>query len=297
MNVIRVVFRAVWSLALIIFVAANVKAAADICFEEQIAFYSGDGPFRIIAADLDGDGHDDLVAANSVEGNIAVFWNDQNGGFLQPPDAYNVDVAISVAAGYFDDDEYLDLVAVSDNRVVNNVSVFTNNGDRRFHTPPDIYTADDYPSSVSVANMNILDDDCLDIIVSNENGASVSILMNKCDGTGTFEPSVNYPAGYYPFWHCTADYNGDTFIDVAVVNHDAGNFTVLFNDGHGSLAPFIPYPVGNINDPTFITCADYDLDGDTDLAMSKMSLGGIVSVWKNDGNGVFSWFSSSQWGQ
>ncbi|MCX6740270.1 MAG: FG-GAP-like repeat-containing protein, partial [Candidatus Parcubacteria bacterium] len=83
----------------------------------------------------------------------------------------------------------------------------------------------------------------------------------------------------------TADFNGDGYNDLAVVNYRVAQVSILLNDGHGAFLPAVNYDaVGEGTNS--ITAADFDVDADIDLAVSNYSTDTIV-ILRNDGSGVF----------
>jgi hypothetical protein len=69
------------------------------------------------------------------------------------------------------------------------------------------------------------------------------------------------------------DVRGDGKPDLAVVNFDTNNVSVLANNGDGTLAPRVDYPAGTF--PTAVAAADLNGDGKPDLAIVS---NGTVSV-------------------
>jgi len=55
-----------------------------------------------------------------------------------------------------------------------------------------------------------------DLVVANEGGDAVGILIGH--GDGTFEPQVEYPAGVTPMQAVTVDVNHDGRLDIVTAN-------------------------------------------------------------------------------
>jgi len=106
-----------------------------------------------------------------------------------------------------------------------------------------------------------------------------------------FSSSTQYPVGEFPRGICTADFNGDTYLDLAVTNRgddpttDTDSISILFNNGDGTFAAAVAYLVGV--QPAGICTADLDNDNYMDLAVTNWESDNI-SVLKNDGSGNFS---------
>lgn len=114
------------------------------------------------------------------------------------------------------------------------------------------------------------------------------------DGTGRFAPPVGYPGGNRAAGIVAVDLNGDQKLDVAVTNSDTTSLgtTVSVNLGNGD-GTFGARQVTSLGSgrvvPIGITAADFDGDGDNDLAVAVYgAIGtGRVAVLKNNGNGTF----------
>jgi hypothetical protein len=100
-----------------------------------------------------------------------------------------------------------------------------------------------------------------------------------------FENAVNYAADSTPISVSAADLDGDGDQDLAVVNANSANVSVLKNNGDGTYASAVNYAVGSY--PVSVSAADLDGDGDQDLAVALDNDGGSVSVLRNNGGGTF----------
>src|ERR1700686_4746463 len=61
----------------------------------------------------------------------------------------------------------------------------------------------------------------------------------------SFAAPVNYTVGTLPFANAVGDFNGDHILDVAVVNENTNNVSVLFGNGDGTFQPAVNYAVGS----------------------------------------------------
>jgi hypothetical protein len=121
------------------------------------------------------------------------------------------------------------------------------------------------PRWVTVADVNR--DGNPDILVTNADAGTVSILLG--DGTGQFEeaPGSPFPAGHEPNDIAVADMNGDGNPDLVLPNHQAPTITVLLGDGKGSFRPAPGSPVNAHSNPHphGVAVADFDGDGRPDV--------------------------------
>ncbi|MFA4906976.1 MAG: FG-GAP-like repeat-containing protein [archaeon] len=108
-----------------------------------------------------------------------------------------------------------------------------------------------------------------------------------------FRQTTTVGVGSNPTSIIIGDFNGDGYLDLAVLNHGSCNVSILLNDRRGNFAHASTIGVGNY--PYAIIAGDFDCDGDLDLAVGALDLGadlGTVSIFFNDGNGVFGFGST-----
>ncbi|MEO1278176.1 MAG: FG-GAP-like repeat-containing protein, partial [Planctomycetota bacterium] len=129
----------------------------------------------------------------------------------------------------------------------------------------------------------------IDVVVTNRNDLSVSVLLNL--GDGTFAPQVAYDASS-PVAVAIGDLDGDGDADLAIANDvfvAADSLGVLLNNGDGTFATEVRYDVGV--DPAAVVLGDLDGDGDLDAAVANFGPAffgpGSLSVLLNSGDGMF----------
>jgi FG-GAP-like repeat len=114
-------------------------------------------------------------------------------------------------------------------------------------------SAVNYPvgkNPVAVAYGDFDGDGKIDLAVVNGGDASigdnggVSILLGN--GDGTFRAALNIPAGKNPTSIVAADFNGDGWIDLAVINNDGGvgNVGILLGNGDRTFQLPVDYGTG-----------------------------------------------------
>src|SRR5204862_5504680 len=108
------------------------------------------------------------------------------------------------------------------NLVSSTVSVLLGNGDDTFQ-PQLTYTRDFEPQLIAVGDFN---GDGYPDLATSTNGA-VSVLLNKCDGTGMFQPQQTYTTGSQPLGVAVGDLNADGRPDLAVTDRGSNSVPVL----------------------------------------------------------------------
>jgi len=129
------------------------------------------------------------------------------------------------------------------------------------------------PGSVEMADFN--GDGKFDIVVANELGGNVSVLLG--DDSGKFAPSVGspFPAGQLPNDIAIGDFNRDGKLDLAIANHEEKHLTILWGDGSGGFTPAPNSPVAVEVKPHVHGVATGDLNGDGNLDL-------VTDSWAND---------------
>lgn len=101
-----------------------------------------------------------------------------------------------------------------------------------------------------------------------------------------FHPAVTVPAGGVPGALVLAELDGQPGLDLALACGRSGVLSVLAGDGDGGFGPPQTLPAGAPTlSPVDVAAADFDGDGDLDLAMLNMT---TVFLYENDGAGGFS---------
>jgi len=128
----------------------------------------------------------------------------------------------------------------------------------------------------------------------------VSIFLGK--GDGKFTKKVTFTTGKKPVSMSAGDFNGDGMMDLAVVNWgdntdgttppaNPGNVIVYLGKGDGTFKTGIEDPNSGFSylvgtNPVYIVSADFNGDGNTDLAVANWE-SDSVSVLLGNGDGSF----------
>ena len=246
-------------------------------------FAVGTNPVSVVAGDFNGDGIQDLAAANSGGSSITVLLGNGSGGFTPAsgsPFAVG-NVPASVVIGDFNGDGIQDLATA--NPAGNSITILLGNGSGGF-TVLNGFPAGTNPASLAVGDFN--GDGIQDLAAANSNSNNITILLGN--GSGGFTAASGSPvaAGTLPLSVIVGDFNGDGLQDLAVANSNSNNVTVLLGNGSGgfSSASASPFTVGT--NPHLIVAGDFNGDGLQDLATANYG-GNNVTVLLGDGSGGF----------
>lgn len=109
----------------------------------------------------------------------------------------------------------------------------------------------------------------------------------------TFVPAVDYSVGSRPAAIVSGDFNNDGRLDLATTGSDASVISVLLGNGAGGFGTAIDsYVDVRGTDRVCLTVADFDNDGDDDLAAAIFNpdtgaYGAGVRLFLSNGNGTF----------
>lgn len=135
------------------------------------------------------------------------------------------------------------------------------------------------PGSVEVADFN--KDGFPDIAVANAEDSSVTILLG--DGKENFKEAGGSPffANRFPNDIAIADFNKDGNADLGIANTEVSFLTVLLGNGKGQFqqAPRSPFIVHSKPHTHGIAVADFDGDGNLDLATDSWGINSVIIIF------------------
>ncbi len=194
----------------------NTSIYGTVSFATKLDITMISEPFSIAIADLDGDGKSDLAIANvsSIGKSVSVLRNTSSIGSVSFASRVNFSAngdPYSVSAGDLDGDGKPDLAIAS---FSSSVSVLRNtsvSGTINFATRVP-FTTGSFPRSVALGDIDC--DGKLDLVASNSNSQTVSVLRNNPQ----FPPTISTIGNLTPFISCTGSASAQQTFTVTGTN-------------------------------------------------------------------------------
>jgi len=168
----------------------------------------------------------------------------------------------------------------------NTVSVLLGKGDGTFTSAPGSpITVGAKPVALALADLN--GDGKKDLVVANQDGNSVSVLLGN--GSGTFTQATGSPitVGTFPTAVAVGDLNGDGHLDLVVANQTDSTLSVLLGNGSGAFTAALGSPISIDNRPNVVAIGDLNGDGHLDIVVGTDHARGRVYSLLGKGDGAF----------
>lgn len=261
-------------------------------FGTQTNYAVGYGAVSVAVEDLNKDGKNDLVTANTYNNNISVLLRNSSGSFSRtdiPLNSANFGPE-SISLKDLDKDGNLDIITASPSGTNSNgsVSVLLGNSNGTFATQTN-YAVGYGAKSVAVGELN--KDGRNDIVTASRgsgNGSIASVLLGNSNGS--FAAATNYPlrSNISPESVAIGDLDLDDDLDVIVSGSGYGSESIMLNNGSGMLSS--PTDNAGYSYSSSLVLEDLDLDGDLDLVLSgyngvSVSLNNTVRNEQGGGTG------------
>ncbi len=280
----------------IVHVYRNISTIGIPNFDVPADFVTTGSPYTVDAADIDGDGRLDVLAACGA-GYVSILRNQSSGpGSISFASSVNVpfgNSCVSLTTADIDGDGKLDVIAVGGNA---SVAVMKNNS-----VPGQIIFAPSYAYSVGaidgnsqlwdVAAADVDGDQKIDIIVpipDNPSSSSTVAILRNISTPGlidvtTFAPNINLPAPGYSSGVDVGDLDFDGLPELVIGSSNEVSTLRIFKNfssiGFLNFSAAIPMPNPYaVWDPKIA-----DVDGDTRMdIMAGLTAQGRVVVFRNE---------------
>jgi signal peptidase I len=259
--------------------------------------FDGVGFSSIAFADVNGDGHEDVLITglNSSSELIAkLYTNDGMGNFTEltgtPFDGLS---SSSIAFSDVNDDGHMDVLLTGLNSSNQRIAkLYTNDGMGNFTELTG--TPFDGVSWGSIAFADVNGDGNVDVLITGQNSSDENIAkLYTNDGMGNFSELTGTPFDAVTFSSIAfSDVNGDGHEDVLITgfNNSLSGIAKLYtNDGMGNFTELTGTPFDGVRFSS-IAFADVNGDGLEDVLITGLNSSGerISKLYTNDGMGNFS---------
>ncbi len=276
--------------------AARADTGPEPAFAAATSYATDINPESVAIGDVNGDGHPDIVTANSGYDNVTVLLGTGTGAFeLGIP--YSVSTVgepngtqpVSVALGDVDGDGHPDIVTADSGTTTEGlawgVSILTNKGDGSFGTPR-VLPAGANPLSVALGDLD--GDGVADIVTANGGAEAPVALFSRDDFAAPV--SLGGGAQMVPVFVTLSDVDDDGLLDVVTANNSYDAVSIYLNVG-GTLSSLPVVLSNDINYAESAALGDVNGDGLTDIVAS-MGGANMAGLWLGTGNGAFIWSSN-----
>ena len=239
-------------------------------------------------ADVDGDGHLDIVVSNDAPDRKLVYRNDGKGHFTEigtfgdPAWQTRYVTLADLNGDGFPDivaanrGDYPDIGATGPHTAVPSF-VCLNDGKGHFPSCQPLPTE----SATSIVAADFDGDGAIDLFVPHRDGGQSIILWN--DGKGHFPTSTKVgPSAAWIRIAAAADFDGDGHLDLAIIDEGKKAAYVIFNRGGRNFGNPVQLP-GPQRMPYALAVADLNRDGQPDIIIGWVHQPG--SVYYNTGQG------------
>ncbi len=238
----------------------GILDAGLFCLGAPVWFPTGSPGTDVTTADLDLDGHPDLLVTTATS--LHVFLYDPvAAAFRQTWSRFGLSAPVAPMAADFNGDGVIDLVVLETSQ--RRVASFTGQGAGLFAAPVRTSTGSGSPTRAVAADFT--GDGRADLAVILPYSDSLVLLTNSGTGAFTLQPAITTCSR--PVSIAAGLIDADGHPDLAISCQSANLVLMLSGNGDGTFAS--PRYLGAADRPTHIALADMNADGRTDIVLLR----------------------------
>lgn len=258
----------------------GLLGSASAGFSSPVYIGTSSSPYGIAAADFNRDGKMDVVVPQQQSASIRVFMGNGDGTLQGGIDYSGAAYGTKIVVADFNNDGAPDIAIDNTPQDKFEFGVFMNNGNGTFAA---IARTNNFERVSGLATGDLNGDGNMDLLATSSTSNLVRLYLGN--GNGTFAAAVSYATGSQPSQIETGDLNNDGKLDVVLQNNDyyASSTAIYLGNGDGTLQT--PTTLSVANQPSTLKLADFNSDGNLDLAEGAAN--GGLSIRLGNGNGTF----------
>ena len=211
-------------------------------------------------ADVNGDGHLDVLGLLSLKAQVVLLLSDDQGRFREHGRTSVSPRTLGIAACDVNEDGRIDLVTADHKD--NAATIYFGDGRGALERHGQLRVAGS-PTAIAVGDVN--GDRHVDVLLS----LTTAVQTFLGDGRGGFRPSQRMAAGEYPARPLLVDLDGDGDLDLVVASNDSHFVLVGDNNGSGRFREVQRIRCGRGGSD--VIAADFDGKGKLGLAVSNVN--------------------------
>ncbi|MBI3520329.1 MAG: T9SS type A sorting domain-containing protein [Bacteroidetes bacterium] len=239
-------------------------------------YTTGLGPQSIASSDFNGDGLIDLIVGNRDSKTLSILNGNGNGKFAASKLIVTSANPSFATVADINNDSYSDIIVGYVNS--SSARVLLNTGtvqEFELWNPANFGTV-----LTTIKSADINHDGNIDLVGVNGYTNTISVVLGS--GNGNFGSPTTYTLSGSPRDIAIADFNNDSYPDLAITQ-STNTLSIMLGTAGGSLLPAISYSVSSPH--TGIVTSDYNNDGNLDLVTTSYSSNSyFVSLGVGNGN-------------
>jgi len=235
-------------------------------FGSPTAYPTGGRVMGVTVGDLDGDGDMDVATAGDDQISVLMNVSGTFPSYVSYVVGGGAQVVQNVVVADFNGNGFLDLATGDESY---DLKILLNNTDGTFGLPQSYWAGASWIYGLTTADFN--NDGHADVVTTSKNELHMSVMTNRFPGPPPlFElHSQVLWAGQCDF-PVSGDINADGYLDLFIQNR-SNLLYPYFNRGDATFKPCSSYYTGH--EPWGVAVADFDGDGDLDVAVSNAEAG------------------------